>query len=117
MNLRISDACYFSRAAQPGRMVGRLDAAPPARWAPGASATWEFDPGIEAIGAVPYTAAAMAYFRPDLGLPTDQRYEVMSGDAHKAWNWNRGVRFPGGIRPASPAPATTWPARCAATRT
>jgi carboxypeptidase C (cathepsin A) len=47
-----------------------------------------FDPGLDGI-VQPYTAAALAHFA-SLGLPTDQRYEVMSGEAHKAWNWQRG---------------------------
>jgi carboxypeptidase C (cathepsin A) len=50
---------------------------------------FEFDPGIEAIAA-PYTMAALAYFAESLGLAEPQRYETLSLDAHKAWNWNRG---------------------------
>ena len=50
---------------------------------------WEFDPGIEAI-ASPYTMAAMAYFGEQLGMSTETRYEVLSMDVHKGWNWNRG---------------------------
>jgi hypothetical protein len=51
-------------------VVGRLEARATGPLAPAAAATWEFDPGIEAI-APAYTSAAMAYFRPDLGLPMD----------------------------------------------
>jgi carboxypeptidase C (cathepsin A) len=50
---------------------------------------WEFDPGIEAIVS-PYTMAAMAYIGEELGMSTETRYEVLSMDAHKSWNWNRG---------------------------
>ena len=50
---------------------------------------WEFDPGIEAIAA-PYTMAAHAYMSEALGVDTQARYEVLSMDAHKQWNWNRG---------------------------
>jgi carboxypeptidase C (cathepsin A) len=49
----------------------------------------EFDPGIEAI-APPYTMAAMAYFGEHLGMAADTRYEVLSHDTNKHWNWNRG---------------------------
>ena len=49
---------------------------------------WEFDPGIEALNA-PYTMASMAYFA-QLGCADEARYEVLSFDVHKAWNWNRG---------------------------
>ena len=34
--------------------------------------------------------AAMAYFGEQLGMSTEIRYEVLSHDTHKAWNWNRG---------------------------
>ena len=42
------------------------------------------------IRLTPYTMAAMAYFGEQLGMSTETRYEVLSHDAHKAWNWNRG---------------------------
>ncbi len=50
---------------------------------------WEFDPGIEAIVA-PYTMAAHAYMSETLGVESTARYEVLSMEAHKQWNWNRG---------------------------
>ena len=53
------------------------------------SRDWEFDPGIEAIAA-PYTMAAHAYMSETLGVDIQARYEVLSMDAHKQWNWNRG---------------------------
>jgi carboxypeptidase C (cathepsin A) len=49
----------------------------------------EFDPGIEAI-AGPYTMAALAFFRGTLGIDLDQRYNVLSYEVNKAWNWQRG---------------------------
>jgi len=89
-NLRIGDATYFFEAMRPqGRIVGRLDARATGPMAASRTREWEFDPGIEAIAA-PYTTAAMAYFAEQLGISNEQRYEVLSGDAHKAWNWNRG---------------------------
>lgn len=95
-NLRISDALFFTEALRPrGLLVGRLDARATAPMAARRERDMLFDPGIEAV-LVPYTAAAMAYHA-SLGLPTGQRYEVMSGDAHKAWRWVRGaVDNPGG---------------------
>ena len=89
-NLRIDDYCYFVEALRGrGRVVGRLDARSTAPVAASRSNEMEFDPGIEAI--VPaYTMAAMAYFGEHLGVGLEQRYEVLSLDAHKAWNWNRG---------------------------
>src|SRR5664279_1022578 len=71
------------------RIVGRLEARATGPMAASRTRQWEFDPGIEAI-AGPYTMAAMAYFGEQLGMSTETRYEVLSYDAHKAWNWNRG---------------------------
>jgi carboxypeptidase C (cathepsin A) len=51
--------------------------------------TFEFDPGIEAIAA-PYAMAALAYFSESLGLQEPLRYEMLSIETHKTWNWNRG---------------------------
>ncbi len=90
-NLRIADATFFFEAMRPqGRIVGRLDARATGPMAASRTRQWEFDPGIEAIAA-PYTMAAMSYFGQVLGLKSEQRYEVLSHDAHKAWNWNRGT--------------------------
>jgi carboxypeptidase C (cathepsin A) len=81
---------YFFEALRPqGRMVGRLDARATGPMAASRTREWEFDPGIEAI-ASPYTMAAMAYFGEQLGMSSELRYEVLSMDAHKSWDWNRG---------------------------
>ena len=89
-NLRISDQTFFMEALRPqGRIVGRLEARATGPAAASRGHAMEFDPGIEAI-APPYTMAAMAYFGEQLGMSTEIRYEVLSHDAHKAWNWNRG---------------------------
>jgi carboxypeptidase C (cathepsin A) len=89
-NLRISDQTYFFEALRhQGRQVGRLDARSVGPMGATRGRAWEFDPGIEAI--VPaYTAAALSYFGQTLGVQLDQRFEVLSEAAHKAWNWNRG---------------------------
>jgi carboxypeptidase C (cathepsin A) len=89
-NLRISDHTYFMEALRSqGRIVGRLEARATGPMAASRGREMEFDPGIEAI-APPYTMAAMAYFGEQLGMSTEIRYEVLSHDTHKAWNWNRG---------------------------
>jgi carboxypeptidase C (cathepsin A) len=89
-NLRVSEMTYFFEALRPqGRIVGRLDARATGPMAASRTREWEFDPGIEAI-ASPYTMAAMSYFGEQLGMSTELRYEVLSMDAHKSWNWNRG---------------------------
>ena len=51
---------------------------------------FDFDPGLEALIG-PYSMAAMAYFTETLGFDRSWRYEVMSGDVNKGWNWNRGT--------------------------
>jgi len=89
-NLRIGDHAYFVEALRSqGRIVGRLEARATAPMAASRGREMEFDPGIEAI-APAYTMAAMAYFGEQLGMSTELRYEVLSMDTHKAWNWNRG---------------------------
>jgi carboxypeptidase C (cathepsin A) len=89
-NLRISDQTFFFDALRAqGRIVGRLDARATGPMAASRTREWEFDPGMEAI-VPPYTMAAMAYFAGTLGIATDQRYEVLSSEAHQQWNWNRG---------------------------
>lgn len=88
-NLRIADQDYFFEAMRPqGRIVGRLDARGTGPMAARRTREWEFDPGIEAIVA-PYAMAAMAHFA-TLGVNLEHRYETLSHDTHRAWNWNRG---------------------------
>lgn len=45
--------------------------------------------------AIPYTAAALAYFGA-LGLPTEARYEVLNLDVNRGWKWQRGSTEAGG---------------------
>jgi len=89
-DLRISDMVFFSELLRDqGRMVGRLEARVTGPMGARKSREWEFDPGIEAI-AGPYTMANNAYLREQLGVQTDQRYEILSMDVHKSWNWLQG---------------------------
>ena len=89
-NLRISDhAFFFELLRDRGLIVGRLEARVTGPMAASRTREWEFDPGIEAIAA-PYTMAAHAYMSETLGVDTQARYEVLSMEAHKQWNWNRG---------------------------
>lgn len=89
-NLRIADQDFFFELLRgEGRIVGRLDARVTGPMAASRTRTWEFDPGIEAIEA-PYTMAAMAYLGAQLGMATTQRYEILSMEVNKEWNWNRG---------------------------
>ena len=89
-NLRISDQTFFFELLRDaGRMVGRLDARATGPMAASRSRDWEFDPGIEAIAA-PYGMAALAYFGEQLGLASEERYELLAMEVNKTWNWNRG---------------------------
>ena len=88
-NLRISDQTFFFELLRDaGRMVGRLDARATGPMAASRTREWEFDPGIEAIAA-PYGMAALAYFGEQLGLASEERYELLSHEVNKGWNWNR----------------------------
>jgi carboxypeptidase C (cathepsin A) len=89
-NLRISDHTFFFELLRDrGLIVGRLEARVTGPMAASRTREWEFDPGIEAIAA-PYTMAAHAYMIEALGVEMPARYEVLSWEAHKQWNWNRG---------------------------
>ena len=89
-NLRVRDHDFFFELLRDqGRIVGRLDARVTGPMAAHRTRDWEFDPGIEAIEA-PYTMAALGYMGKELGMVTTQRYEILSMEVHKQWNWNRG---------------------------
>ena len=89
-NLRVRDQDFFFELLRDqGRIVGRLDARVTGPMAASRTRDWEFDPGIEAIEA-PYTMAALGYMGAELGMVTTQRYEILSMEVHKQWNWNRG---------------------------
>lgn len=89
-NLRVSDRDFFMELLRGrGQQVGRLDARSTAPL--GAKRTRELhsDPGMDAIFA-PYAMSALGYMADSLGLTDTARYELLSEEAHKAWNWNRG---------------------------
>lgn len=89
-NLRVADHHFFFEALRDrGLQVGRLDARGTGPLAASREREFEFDPGIEAIEA-PYTMAAMAYFREQLGLDLEQRYEVLNREVNRSWSWTRG---------------------------
>jgi carboxypeptidase C (cathepsin A) len=101
-NLRISDQTFFFELLRDrGQIVGRLEARVTGPMAASRTREWEFDPGVEAIAA-PYTMAAHAYMSEQLGVDIHERYEVLSMDAHKQWNWNRGEQKGNGYACTSP---------------
>ncbi|MDT7836335.1 S10 family peptidase [Aquabacterium sp. OR-4] len=96
-NLRITDSQFFVEALRErGRVVGRLESRATAPMAASRERQMSFDPGIEGI-SIPYTTAAMAWFG-QLGLPLEQRYEVLNGEVNRAWEWRRGSAGEGGGR-------------------
>jgi carboxypeptidase C (cathepsin A) len=89
-NLRISDQTFFfDLLRERGLIVGRLDSRVTGPMAASRTRDWEFDPGMESIVA-PYTMAAHAYMSEQLGINTEARYDVISMEVNKQWNWNRG---------------------------
>ena len=101
-NLRINDRTFFTEALRArGRVVGRLEARATGPAAAQRTTEMEFDPGIEAI-AGPYTMAALAYFRGTLGLDLPQRFNVLSFEVNRGWNWNRGDSSRMGFTSTSP---------------
>jgi carboxypeptidase C (cathepsin A) len=88
-NLRVSDVFFFFELLRDqGKQVGRLDARATGPMAARRGREFEFDPGIDSIAA-PYGMAALSYFSETLGMSEPQRYELLSLEAHKAWDWNR----------------------------
>jgi carboxypeptidase C (cathepsin A) len=89
-NLRITDNTFFVELLRDrGQIVGRLEARVAGPMKLSRSHEWDFDPGIEALYG-PYGMAALGYFTEALGFERAWKYELLSMDAHKAWNWNRG---------------------------
>jgi len=89
-NLRITDTTFFVELLRArGQIVGRLEARATAPMGACRGNDWEFDPGMESLVG-PYTMAAMAYFTETLGFDRRWRFEVLSMDVNKGWNWNRG---------------------------
>jgi carboxypeptidase C (cathepsin A) len=89
-NLRISEETFFVELLRDrGQILGRLEARVTGPMGASRSNAWEFDPGIEALVG-PYTMAAHAYMTDSLRIETEDRYDVLSNEAHKHWDWNRG---------------------------
>ncbi len=101
-NHRITDETFFVQLLRDrGLIVGRLEARVTGPMAASRSYSWEFDPGIEAL-VPPYTMAAHAYMSESLGVDVQARYEVLSMEAHKFWDWNRGEQKGNSFTSTSP---------------
>jgi carboxypeptidase C (cathepsin A) len=89
-NLRINDNMFFVELLRErGRIVGRLEARVTGPMRLSRSNEWDFDPGIESLYG-PYGMAAMGYFTETLGFERSWKFELLSMDVNKGWNWNRG---------------------------
>ena len=89
-NLRISDETFFLELLRSeGRIVGRLEARVTGPIAARRLGDYEFDPGMDALWA-PFTMANSDYLRSDLGLTTNDQYDLFSIKVNEDWNWNRG---------------------------
>jgi carboxypeptidase C (cathepsin A) len=89
-NLRIGDNTFFVELLRDrGQIVGRLEARVAGPMRLSQSHEWDFDPGIEALYG-PYGMSALGYFTETLGFERSWKFELLSMDAHKAWNWSRG---------------------------
>ena len=89
-NLRINEETFFVELLRDeGKVVGRLEArvaGPVAGWR---QASFEFDPGMDALWA-PFTMANQEYLRTGLGLSHDGNYDLFAPKVNEDWNWNRG---------------------------
>lgn len=68
------------------RTVGRLDSRYLGIDADAAGETPSHDPNYTAILG-PYTAALNHYLRSELGYEDARKYEILSGDVNRRWNW------------------------------
>lgn len=103
-DLRIGDRYFFKELLRGrGRTVGRLDSRFVGRDRLGVTETPEFDPAMAAI-LPPYTAMLYQYMRDELDYQTDRKYEILSFDVNRGWEWDRG-KFPDTSEPLRSAVA------------
>lgn len=89
-NLRVRDRHFFKELLRDQkRTVGRLDSRFKGIDKLAVSEHIDYDPAMSAI-MPPYTAMLNQYIRAELGYETDVRYEIISPDVGKNWEWDRG---------------------------
>ncbi|MBN1565466.1 MAG: peptidase S10 [Anaerolineae bacterium] len=92
-NLRIYAWHFFKELLRDeGYTVGRIDSRFKGLDKRGVSEYPDYDPSMVAIGP-PYTATFNQYVREKLGYETDDKYEILSHDVNRGWEWDRG-KFP-----------------------
>jgi carboxypeptidase C (cathepsin A) len=86
-DLRVAPARFFKELLRSRRRtVGRLDSRFLGIDADAAGETPEYDPSYAVIQG-PFTAAANAYLRAELGFETDVAYEVLNGERVRPWRF------------------------------
>jgi carboxypeptidase C (cathepsin A) len=102
--LRIRDRHFFKELLRDQQQtVGRLDSRFKGVDRLAVSETPEFDPAMTAV-LPPYTAMLNQYLREELRYETDLKYEIISADVGKEWQWDRG-KFPDTSEPLRSAVA------------
>jgi carboxypeptidase C (cathepsin A) len=102
--LRVRDRHFFKELLRDQqRTVGRLDSRFKGVDRLAVAEAPEFDPTMTAI-LPPYTAMLNQYMRDKLGYETDLKYEIISSDVGKDWQWDRG-KFPDTSEPLRSAVA------------
>lgn len=86
-DLRVTPARFFKELLRSRRRtVGRLDTRFTGIDADAAGESPEYDPSYAIIQG-PFTAAANAYLRGELGFQSDVEYEVLNGERVRPWNF------------------------------
>ncbi len=103
-NLRVRDRHFFKELLRDDwRSVGRLDSRFTGIDKLNVAETIEHDPAMSAI-VPPYTAMFNQYMRSELGYETDTKYEILSLEVNKSWQWDRG-KYPDTSEPLRSAVA------------
>lgn len=86
-NLRVSIGRFTKELLRDQRRsVGRLDSRYLGIDADAAGETYSHDPSYTAILG-PYTAALNHYVRQELKFEDERKYEILSGEVNRRWNW------------------------------
>jgi carboxypeptidase C (cathepsin A) len=89
-NLRINEETFFVELLRAeGKTVGRLEARVTGSVAGIRQASYEYDPGMDALWA-PFTMANQKYFRTNLDLTGNERYDLFAPKVNEDWNFSRG---------------------------
>ena len=86
-DLRINEFLFMKELLRDrGEVIGRLDSRYLGEDASIVRERFEADPSAYAIDGA-YTAAIQSYFASDLNVLRDEKYNILSGDVFRNWNW------------------------------